>query len=86
MNLEIQLKTILKNVLNQNTNHFTLQSPLLGEYAELDSMGIMSLLMQIESDLKIDINAINLTAETFETFGSLLQNIQFSLSHIDSAA
>lgn len=75
MNLELQLRNILQQVLNHNTDHFIETTPLLGEYPELDSMGLMSLLIAIENDIKIEQDNIDLTAETFATFGSLLRSL-----------
>ncbi len=86
MNTETSLKQILHLILNQDTTDFTSNTPLLGHYAELDSMGIMTLLMDIESTLNIDINNIDLAAENFETFGALLACIELSANQLQSIA
>jgi len=86
MNLELRLKNILQEILNHDTQNFTAITPLLGEYPELDSMGIMTLIIAIEGNFKIDINDIELSAETFATFGSLIQTIESITPSIESAA
>lgn len=80
------LKNILQRVLNQDTTNFTAQTPLLGHYAELDSMGIMTLLMDVESSLYIDINSIELSVENFETFGALLTCIEHAAHPLKATA
>jgi len=80
------LKDILHLVLNQDTTSFTPQTPLLGHYAELDSMGIMTLLMEVESRLYIDINSIELSVENFETFGALLTCIKLAEHPLQATA
>lgn len=86
MTIATNLKDILQLVLNQNTTHFTAQTPLLGHYAELDSMGIMTLLMEVESTLHIDINSIDLSVENFETFGALLTCIELAIHPLKAMA
>lgn len=73
MNTDIDhiLKNTLSQILKQKTQHFEPSTPLLGAYAELDSMGIMTLLMELESEFLIDMNDMELSAEMFETYGSL---------------
>ena len=65
------LKNTLSQILKQKTQHFEPSTPLLGAYAELDSMGIMTLLMELESEFVINMNDMDLSAEMFETYGSL---------------
>ncbi|WP_340679018.1 acyl carrier protein [Paraglaciecola sp.] len=76
MNIENTLKNILSAMIHVDINDFYFDMPLLGEYPELDSMGIMLLLIEIESLINLDTNEITLSAETFATFGSLLQNLE----------
>ena len=86
MNLEGTLKQSLQTILNQDTANLNAASPLLGHYAELDSMGIMMLLMELESTLGIDVNNIDLTVENFETFGALLACIDTSVNQVAVAS
>jgi len=86
MTTSTALKDMLQLVLNQSTTHFTAQTPLLGHYAELDSMGIMTLLMEVESRLYIDINSIELNVENFETFGALMTCIELAAHPLKATA
>ncbi|MGB0834407.1 MAG: acyl carrier protein [Psychrobium sp.] len=78
MTIENSLKAILAGLLNLNSNDLGTDSPLLGHYPELDSMGIMTLLMEIEAAFSININSIELTADNFESFGALLSCVKSS--------
>ncbi|GHF77855.1 acyl carrier protein [Thalassotalea marina] len=76
MNLETQVKSCIHNALNIDSSHLTLESPLLGNYPEFDSMGIMMLLMEFEQTFAIDSNLLELSAETFATLGALVLALQ----------
>lgn len=67
-----KLKQLLANVLNIDTVSFDNNTALLGNIPELDSMAIMTLLVEIEQEYDIAIDSADLSAELFETFGSLL--------------
>jgi acyl carrier protein len=78
MNTLVKLQHMLSNIINIPAESITVGMPLLGEYAELDSMGIMMLLIEIESNFDIDINDIELSTETFATFNSLQLSIEIA--------
>jgi len=86
MEISTQLKQVLASILNQSTDHFNQQTPLLGNYAELDSMGIMTLLLALESSFGINMNDIELSADTFATLGDLQHAIEQALQLSTSAA
>jgi acyl carrier protein len=46
-------------------------TPLLGEQPELDSMGVLALLLALEESFGIDVDGDEVTVEVFETLGSL---------------
>ncbi|MGL1955749.1 MAG: acyl carrier protein [Colwellia sp.] len=71
MNTVAKLQYILSKIINIPAESISVSMPLIGEYAELDSMGVMTLLMEIESNFDIDINDIDLSMETFTTLRSL---------------
>ncbi len=75
MNTVEKLQHILSKIINIPAESISVSMPLIGEYAELDSMGVMILLMEIENNFDIDINDIDLSTETFTTLSSL----QFSV-------
>lgn len=64
---------VLRDVLRlgARADDFTAGTPLLGSIPELDSMAVVDLLTTLEArfDLRVDDDTI--TAETFETVGSL---------------
>jgi acyl carrier protein len=76
MNTVTKLQTILSQVINIPSDSISANMPLIGEYAELDSMGIMTLLMAIEENFSIDIDDIELSMETFATFASLQHSVE----------
>jgi acyl carrier protein len=50
-------------------------TPLLGNVAELDSIGVVNVITLIEEQLSCVIEDDEITAEVFETFGSLVNFI-----------
>lgn len=75
MNTVAKLQHILSKIINIPAESISVSMPLIGEYAELDSMGVMTLLMEIENNFDIDIDDIDLSTETFTT----LSNLRFSV-------
>ena len=51
---------------------FNSTTPLLGNLAELDSIGVVSVITLIEEQLHCTIEDDEINAEVFETFGSLV--------------
>jgi acyl carrier protein len=51
-------------------------TPLLGNLAELDSIGVVNVITLIEEQLNCIIEDDEINAEVFETFGSLVSFIQ----------
>jgi acyl carrier protein len=43
-------------------------------------MGIMTLLMEIESEFSVDINDIDLSMETFTSFDSLQRSVESAIN------
>ena len=76
MNIESTLKNILHALLNTEELLLDHETPLLGEYPEFDSMGIVTLLLELENAFAIEMNDLDLSADTFATFGSLLQCVE----------
>jgi len=71
-----QLQQILSRVLNIDTHFFQPDTQLLGAIPELDSMAIMSLLLELEQDFAIDIDNAEISAEHFATLASLQTFVQ----------
>jgi len=55
---------------------FNSATPLLGNLAELDSIGVVNVITLIEEQLNCIIEDDEINAEVFETFGSLVSFIQ----------
>lgn len=51
--------------------HFRSETPLLGSIPELDSMAVVGILAAIEDELGTPIADDEVSAEVFETFGTL---------------
>jgi len=66
-----QLTEILAQVLELDRSEFEVSTPLLGAIPELDSMALMTLLIELESQFAMEIDGSSLTAEQFSTVGNL---------------
>ena len=86
MSIEPTLKKILNTIISMEEVTFDHTTPLLGEYPDFDSMGIVTLLLEIESAFSIEMNDIDLSAETFTTFGSLLQCVENAIFENEQVA
>ena len=73
------LKQLLANTLNINTDAFEQHTPLLGSIAELDSMGVLKVILEIENKFSISLSDDEIDTESFESFGSLLNLITSNL-------
>lgn len=76
-----ELKAILESTLNLGgrSRDFTRATGLLGELPELDSMAVVMVLTGIEERFGIVIEDDDVSAETFETVGSLVDFIDARL-------
>ena len=62
--------------LDDEVSHFDSTTPLLGNLAELDSIGVVNVITLIEEQLGCVIEDDEITSEVFETFGSLVSFMQ----------
>ncbi len=64
---------VLRDVLRlgARAEDFTAGTPLLGSVPELDSMAVVDLLTALEARFELRVDDDTITAETFETVGSL---------------
>ncbi|MDD1605803.1 MAG: phosphopantetheine-binding protein [Methylococcaceae bacterium] len=71
-------KDLLQQALHLDTDitSFNSATPLLGNLAELDSIGVVNVITLIEEQLDCTIEDDEINAEVFETFGSLVNFIQ----------
>lgn len=77
------IKAILDSTLNLGGRAlaFTRETPLLGDLPELDSMAVVMVLTGIEERFGIVIEDDEVSAETFETVGSLVDFIDDKLGN-----
>ena len=68
-----EVKAVLKDVLQLGAQVDSLveSSPLLGAIPEFDSMAVVGVITAIEERLGVEVDDEEITAETFETIGSL---------------
>ena len=72
------IKNIVINNLNLNgrKDELTLSTPLLGAIPELDSMAVVGIITAIEDNFGISIYDDEISAESFETLGSLVAFVE----------
>jgi acyl carrier protein len=58
---------------------FTRSTPLLGHIAELDSMAVITLITSIETHFGVTIDDDEISADTFETVGTLTDFVDAKL-------
>ena len=82
MNVDLELRHILGEVLSLGgrVDRFTASTSLLGSLPELDSMAVVSVITTIEERFGIVIGDDEISAQTFETFGSLCAFVEQKLA------
>jgi len=81
MSTDVAVKKILGSVLNLGgrADDFARSTPLLGYVPELDSMAVVSLITTIEEQFGIVVEDDEISAETFETLGTLIDFVDHKL-------
>jgi len=82
MSNEAAIKHILDSVLNLGgrVEQFDASTPLLGHIPELDSMAVVTLITTLEEQFGIMVDDDEVSAETFETLGSLVEFVDAKLA------
>lgn len=77
-----EVKQILANVLQlgDRAQRFDASTPLLGSLPELDSMAVVSVITGIEEHFGVAIHDDEISANTFETVGTLAEFIERKLA------
>lgn len=71
------VRTIIIGTLQlDDDTRFDDDSPLLGAIAEFDSMAIVTLLTILEENFGFEVDDDEISAEVFETFGSLVSFVE----------
>lgn len=76
------IKRILRDTLvlsNEQVDQLKANSPLLGAIPELDSVGVVSVLIALEDDYDIVVEDDEISAEVFKTLGSLSEFLQHKI-------
>jgi acyl carrier protein len=76
------VKQILINNLNLNERmrELKISSPLLGAIPELDSMAVVGIITSLEESFDITVHDDEISANSFETFGSLVEFVEKKLN------
>lgn len=76
------VRDILRNTLQlgQRADAFGASTPLLGHVAELDSMAVVAVLTAIEEHYGIAVDDGDLSAQVFETVGTLTTFVESKIS------
>ncbi len=75
-----QLLTDVLNSVLQINKAYQPDTALLGAIAEFDSMAVLAVITTLEDQLGISVDDDEISAEVFETFGSLLSFVQQKLA------
>ncbi len=84
MNIFDQVKTLFVRVLQLGSRGADLDvdSPLLGAIPELDSMAVVNLITALEEQFDFCVDDDEITADSFETLGSLVEFVTRKLDGI----
>lgn len=74
-----RIKKILGDTLGIPTQTLTLESHLLGNVPELDSMAVLGVITALEDRFSITVEDDEISARHFETVGSLTAFVQYKL-------
>lgn len=66
--------------LGPRVNGFTASTPLLGSLPELDSMAVVAVITAIEEYFGFTVHDDEISAETFQTLGSLVAFVEQKLT------
>ena len=82
MSIADQVKSVLGQVLKleDKARHFDESTGLFGTIAELDSRAVVTLVATLEDQFAITVADDEITAEVFETVGSLTEFIERKLA------
>ena len=77
-----EVREILRNTLQlgDRADELTSESPLIGAIPEFDSMAVVTVLTMVEDEFGVDIDDDEVSAEIFETVGSLVEFVTLKTS------
>ena len=71
-----ELKVLLAEVLEVDSNEFDASTELLGALPEFDSMAVVGVITALEESFGISVADDDIDATIFETVGSLLEYVE----------
>jgi acyl carrier protein len=76
------VKAVLRDALDlgERADDFDASTPLFGSLPEFDSMAVVAVVLALEEQFGILIDGDEISAETFETVGSLSSFIEIKLA------
>lgn len=77
--MEAQIISLVGETLNITPNNWSSGTQLLGALPEFDSMAVVTLLGALEESFDVEFSDDEITAEAFETIGSLTSFLQSKL-------
>ena len=82
MALMEEVKALLKNtlILGDEIDRLDADSPLLGSFRELDSVGVMSVVTAIEDEFDVEVDDAEISTEVFRSLGSLVAFVEQKMS------
>ncbi|MEK6596222.1 MAG: acyl carrier protein [Pseudomonadota bacterium] len=83
MDYTIKLKKILSEVLEleDRFDSMTVDTILLGNIPELDSVAVVTIILTLEKNFSISISDDEVSAKTFETLGTLANFVEKKLAN-----
>lgn len=83
MDYTIKIKKILSEVLElgDRLDSMTVDTILLGNIPELDSVAVVTIILTLEKNFSISISDDEVSAKTFETFGTLANFVEKKLAN-----
>ncbi len=81
MSYVAEIITIVKDVLvlGDSANDFTAETELIGVLPEFDSMAVVTIITALEEEYGLVVEDDEISAEVFETIGSLAQLVEEKL-------
>lgn len=82
MDHTIEIKKILSDTLGlgERLNSMTSDIFLLGNIPELDSAAVIAIILALEKSFSISINDDEISAQTFETLGTLVNFVETKIA------
>lgn len=77
--MEAQIIRLVGETLNLTPAHWSRSTQLLGDLPEFDSIAVVTLLAALEECFEVEFDDDEITAEAFETIGSLIEFVQTKL-------